>query len=306
MQIAPQWMKLDTNILNHNKVRKIRRMPEGDSIFTLWIYLMCEGMRNMTNPGAIEFSSGIPATLDDIAEDVRIKLPTVQMGIDIFVKLGMIFPNENGCIEVKNIRKHQAIDELEYKRHLNKERVKRFRDKQKLALIEDNSNSVMHYSNDVNDTYRVEKSREEKNIIDIDKVIEKQPIKIPSSKKPLNKKKKTYGTHNNVLLTTKEYKNLMGKYDESLLTKYIEDLSWGIATKSYKYTDHNLTIQNWIRRNEKPTKPQKTTHDYVDNYPSLRPYLKKAIKLVDKLCPKEADKHSWISENHDMIIESVK
>jgi predicted phage replisome organizer len=167
MQIVPQWMKLDTNIFSNKKIRKIRRMPEGDSLFTLWIYLICEGMKNIVNPGVIEYSAGIPITFEDIADDCGLKLATVQMGIDIFNKLGMIFPNEGGCVTVKNLSKHQSLERLEYQRDLKNARQQRWREKKKLLELE-NSEDVGVYKTSRRQTEesRVDKSRIDKNRVE--------------------------------------------------------------------------------------------------------------------------------------------
>lgn len=167
MQIAPQWMKLDTNIFNHKKIKKIRRMPDGDSLFTLWIYLICEGMKNITNPGVIEYSSGIPADMNDISEDCYIKLSVVQMGVDLFVRLGMIFPNEDGCITVKNLAKHQSLDRLQYQRELSRQRQIKYRSKNKALQVENDNNVTRDkcVSNE-QDKIRIEKKRKEKSRVD--------------------------------------------------------------------------------------------------------------------------------------------
>lgn len=165
MQIVPQWMKLDTNILHNNKIKKIRRMPEGDSIFTLWIYLICEGMKNIVNPGVIELTAGVPMSFEDIADDANIKVSTVQLGIKLFIDFHMIFPDENGSINVKNLSKHQSLEQLEYRRKLKTERQQRWRDNKKL-LLTDKSQNVDAYETSCR---HVEKKRKEKNRVDQNK-----------------------------------------------------------------------------------------------------------------------------------------
>jgi predicted phage replisome organizer len=161
-------MKLDVNIFSHPKIKRIRRLPEGDSIFTLWIYILCEGMKNTDNPGVIEMTYGVPVSDEDITHDTSIKIDTVRLAIETFLNLGMIIiePNCNGAMSVKNMRKHQSIDELEYKKELNRRRVQAFRDKKKILEIENKSADVMHYSNECNggiEKNRIDKNRKEKN-----------------------------------------------------------------------------------------------------------------------------------------------
>lgn len=240
MKISADWMKLDVNIFSHPKIRRIRRMPAGDSIFTLWIYLLCEGMKNSDNPGVVELTHGVPADIEDIVDGTKIKSDTVKLAIQAFCDLGMIIvdPENNGAMSIKNIRKHQSIDELEYKRHLNRERVKKFRDKNKIIELNNNSNDVMHYSNDCNAQSRVDKSREEKSRVDKNK---KQP-------------KSQYGDNNNVLLNIDEYNKLINDYGSDIAEKKINDLSYYISSTGKKYKSHYMTIKTWLRKEINNTK----------------------------------------------------
>ena len=89
-----------------------------------------------------------------------------------------------------------------------------------------------------------------KQSIDINKVKEKEKKSSAKrkEKKPAEIRHK-YGEHQNVLLTDTEYKHLISDYTEFVVKKYIEDVSWGIVSKGYKYSNFNLTIRNWLRKN---------------------------------------------------------
>jgi predicted phage replisome organizer len=162
MKIKPHWMKLDTNIFSNVKINRLRKMPEGDSVFTLWIWMLCEGMKNITNPGVLEITNGIPMKDTDIADSTNIKLDTVQMAITAFNELGMIVPDENGSIEIPEFRENQSIDRIEYKREQTRIRVQKHRENSKKLQIED-KNDVTRYGVTCND--RVDKSRVEENRI---------------------------------------------------------------------------------------------------------------------------------------------
>jgi hypothetical protein len=74
--------------------------------------------------------------------------------------------------------------------------------------------------------------------------------------------KNKHGDHQNVMLSDKEYQQLIKDHGNELITKTINDLSWYIATRNCKYKNHNLTIRNWIRLNSQRSIPparRKTT-----------------------------------------------
>jgi hypothetical protein len=70
--------------------------------------------------------------------------------------------------------------------------------------------------------------------------------KIKEESKKEKEEKKMYGTLSNVLLTLKEYDNLVSLKSKELTDKAIEFLSLWIAEKGYKSKSHNLAIQRWV------------------------------------------------------------
>ena len=67
-------------------------------------------------------------------------------------------------------------------------------------------------------------------------------------KEPLESVKESYGEFKNVKLTLEEYQKLIKKFGESGAKDRIQNLSEGIASKKYKYSNHYATILSWERR----------------------------------------------------------
>lgn len=133
------WLKLDVGILDDEKIRIIRKHPDGNGLFVLWVGLLCLAMK-APEPGYLEVSDGIPYTIDDLAMLFELEYKTVQLGLTLFEKYRMIQICEGGLIEIINFRKHQALDKLDHQRELARERVRRFRDKTRCnALLTRNS-----------------------------------------------------------------------------------------------------------------------------------------------------------------------
>lgn len=146
-------MKLDVNILDHRKIRLIRRYSEGDTLFTLWVGIMCIAMRQETD--TLYIASDIPYTPEDLANTFNIDLNTVKLGLELFQRYEMIEMLEDGAIHIPGIEEHQSLDKLAQKRELNAERQRRYRQRQQDNAV--TRNAV------ISNADRLEKTRVDKN-----------------------------------------------------------------------------------------------------------------------------------------------
>lgn len=89
----------------------------------------------------------------------------------------------------------------------------------------------------------------------------------PDKKKKDIAEKKGYGSLCNVMLTDDEYRKLCEDLGKKVTDEKIEDMSLyiGDPKNAKKYSDHNLTIRRWKRREEKEKKPdQESFGDIAD------------------------------------------
>ena len=152
------WIKLDVNILNDNKIKLIRKFPDGDKLIVLWIGLLCLAMKSDLS-GYIYITSGIPYTPEDLSIEFSIEKKTIEMGLALFKKYNMIDYTQDGIIEVINFNKHQQLDKIEASKENNRLRQTKYREKQKL-LLSSNSNALLT-ENNVLEKKRKEKKRKE-------------------------------------------------------------------------------------------------------------------------------------------------
>lgn len=115
------WLKLDINILNDSKIKLIRKYPDGNALIVLWIGLLCLAMKSDTG-GYVYITQGIPYSAKDLSNEFDIEEKTVEMGLQLFKKFGMIDSTEAGYIEVINFNKHQNLDKIEMVREQNRKR----------------------------------------------------------------------------------------------------------------------------------------------------------------------------------------
>jgi predicted phage replisome organizer len=129
-----KWIKFYVSILTSPKIKRIRRMPDGNTIALIWAYLLAQAGKS-NKDGAIYFTDEIPYSDEDFAEDYNFNLKTVQLAMITFERFGMIEVYD-GIIYVKNWEKYQNTDGLEKMKEQNRLRQAKYREKQK--VLQDN------------------------------------------------------------------------------------------------------------------------------------------------------------------------
>ena len=111
------------------KIVFLRGMPNGDSLFTLWILLLVlAGKTN--NGGLIYFKPGIPYTSQMLSMISNIPVSSVELALRTMKDFEMIEIDDNGLI-ILNWEKHQNIKGLEHIKEQTRKRVQRHRERQK-------------------------------------------------------------------------------------------------------------------------------------------------------------------------------
>lgn len=144
-----RWIKITTTMFDDEKIRVIEAMPEADSVLIVWIKLLCLAGKVNSN-GFIFLTEQIPYTDETLANIFGRPLNTVKMAMELFRRFGMIEYDENGFFYLTNWDKHQNVARLQEIRQKTRERVQKFRDKQRgnalqgvtPALQERNSNAT--------------------------------------------------------------------------------------------------------------------------------------------------------------------
>lgn len=208
------FIKLDINILDDNKIKLIRKYPDGDKLLILWLGLLCMAMKSDT-PGYIYITNDIPYTEDDLSKLLDIEVKTINMGLELFKRYNMIEIIKGGIIEIINFNKHQNLDKLELIREQNKIRQQAYRDNKK-KLITKNVTQTSR-KNNATDKTRQDKTRQDKNKY-----------------------------RDNVSLTQKEYNKLLAKYGIDQVCVMFDKLSNYKGSKGKKYKSDYRAILLWV------------------------------------------------------------
>lgn len=126
-----KWIKLATGLPDNRKIKQIRKLPQGDTIALMWVFLMC--LAGETNDdGMVYFMPEIPYTDEMLADQFDIDVNTVRLAIATYQRFGMIeIIDEIICLS--SWEKWQAVDKLSEMREKTRQRVAKHREKQRLS-----------------------------------------------------------------------------------------------------------------------------------------------------------------------------
>lgn len=160
-----KWIKITTDIFDDEKICLIDALPDHDAILVIWFKILALAGKHNRN-GLLMMSDKVHYTDEMLATIFRRPLNTVRMALGIFEQFGMV-EIIDGIIALPNWEKHQNIDGMEKIKTQTRNRVARYREKQKnLALGNVTCNVTVTESNATE-----EEKEKNKNRLDKDKNI---------------------------------------------------------------------------------------------------------------------------------------
>jgi phage replisome organizer, putative, N-terminal region len=166
-----KWIKVTTDIFDDEKILLIESMPDADSIIVIWFKLLClAGKQN--NHGVFMINDKIPYTEEMFATIFRRNINTVRLALKTFEQFDMI-EIYNDTVIIPKWEKHQSLDALEKSREATRNRVKKWREQQKLLTCNGDGNVTCNVTDTVTDNVtetdgngdriRIEKENKNKN-----------------------------------------------------------------------------------------------------------------------------------------------
>ena len=192
------WVKIMCNILDHRKIKMIRKGPEGNTLVLLWLLMLAEAGK-CNRGGYLMISDRLPYTGDTLSMITDIPLPTVLLGLTIFDELEMI-DKQDGAIFIRNWRRYQSEDKLEERREKERLRQRRHRaiERTKLSALplpeEVSRDSHAPLSRDVTQENRQDKKREEKTTTNKVRLLLSETPLVKVSDQELHNLEKRHGT----------------------------------------------------------------------------------------------------------------
>ena len=234
------YLKLKESYFDEDAIVLLESMQDGMLYSNILLKLY---LKSLKNGGKLQLDENIPYTAQMIATLTRQQVGTVERALQIFMKLGLVEPLQNGALYMSNIELLIGQSSTEGER---KRRARRALQEQK-ALPEAVADKRPPYGADI---CPPEIELEIEKDIEIKREIENgQDTRAP------------FGRYENVFLSEKELAELQtelpGKWEY-----YIDRLSGYIASTGKSYKNHAATILRWAADDRAKGKPKKGIPDY--------------------------------------------
>lgn len=126
-----KWIKLSVALPDNKKIKQMRKLPDGDSIALMWVFLMCLA-GDVNDDGAVYFTPEIPYTDEMLAGQFDMDINTVRLALSTFQRFGMIEIIDD-IIHLDSWEKWQSTESLSKIREQNRLRVAKHRERKRLA-----------------------------------------------------------------------------------------------------------------------------------------------------------------------------
>lgn len=157
------WIKLATDIPDHRKIKRIRKMPDGNNIILFWVFLLARAGES-NHSGGLYMTDTLPYSVEDLSADFDFTTEFVEFALITLEKYGMITRYDE-IIFIKNWEEYQSVEGLEKVRELNRLRQARFKEKQRkltLGNVTDNVEVTQGNATDIELDKDIDKEKDNK------------------------------------------------------------------------------------------------------------------------------------------------
>lgn len=176
-----KWIKLSVGLPDNKKIKQIRRLPEGDTIALMWIFLMCLAGETNEN-GMVYFTPEIPYTDEMLADHFNMDIGIVRVALQTFQRFGMLEIIDN-IIYLDSWEKYQNIEGMDKIREQNRLRKQRQRERQKQLPMSRDSHGTVTECHGTDKDIEEDKDIKNKYIYIVDYLNQKAGTKYKSSSK---------------------------------------------------------------------------------------------------------------------------
>ncbi|MEI5991407.1 hypothetical protein A5881_002942 [Enterococcus termitis] len=127
------WIKLATDIPDHRKIKRIRKLPDGNNIILFWVFLLARAGES-NHSGGLYMTDTLPYSVEDLSADFDFTTEFVEFALITLEKYGMITRYDE-IIFIKNWEEYQAVEGLEKVREQNRLRQAKFKEKQRKLTL---------------------------------------------------------------------------------------------------------------------------------------------------------------------------
>ena len=236
------YLKLKENFFDSDSIVLLEDMKDGILYSNILLKLY---LKSLKYGGTLQLDENIPYTAQMIATITRQQVGTVERALQIFMKLGLVEPLDNGALYMSNIELFIGQSSTEGER---KRRARLALQEQK-ALPQTGADKCPPYQADICPPE-----------LEIEKEIEIEKEREGETGHPAPA---AYGRYNNVILTDTELSGLKTELPDKW-EYYIDRLSCHIASTGKQYHSHAATIYKWAQEDAAKGKaaPKQGIPDY--------------------------------------------
>ncbi|WP_296901974.1 phage replisome organizer N-terminal domain-containing protein [uncultured Megasphaera sp.] len=127
-----QWLKTKVGLFSDPRILYLMNQPNGDSYIVLWFFLK-DMAGTVNDDGRVYVSEKEAMTTQLIAKCLHRRRPFIERGLEVLEQVNLIERDENGVIRIKIWDDLQDFQKNERCREQTKERVRRYRERQRQA-----------------------------------------------------------------------------------------------------------------------------------------------------------------------------
>ncbi len=130
-----RWIKIYTDMISNKKIKRIRKLPEGNNIVLIWVFLLAQA-GDCNKSGALYLTDTLPFRSEDLAIEFDYDVTVINLALITLERFSMIEVFED-IIFIKNWDEYQNIEGMDKIREQTRLRNIKYREKQKLLLLND-------------------------------------------------------------------------------------------------------------------------------------------------------------------------
>ena len=232
------YLKLKESYFDDDAIVLLESMQDGMLYSNILLKLY---LKSLKYGGTLQLDENIPYTAQMIATITRQQVGTVERALQIFMKLGLVEPLDNGALYMSNIELFigQSSTEGERKRRA---RMKISEQKRLSGQVSEPKADICPPEIEIKKEIDIELEKEGE--------LKGQALA------------RSYGRYENVFLTDTELSELQAELPEKW-AYYIDRLSGYIASTGKKYKNHAATIRRWAADDTAKAAPKQGIPEYT-------------------------------------------
>lgn len=136
------WIKLSTSLPDNRKIKRIRKLPDGNNVILFWVFLLTRAGES-NKSGGVFLTDTLPYSEEDLSADFDFSIEFVHFAILTLEKYSMITRYDD-ILFIKNWEDYQAIEGMEKIREQNRVRKKKQREREQQVLLGNNESRDSH------------------------------------------------------------------------------------------------------------------------------------------------------------------